>query len=472
MSSVKNSLHGLAFLLMMIISATLSGLSALLFERFEIWHNTYIPWLNQWLMHYGHMSNFQLSALHAITIVVVLFLILWLRDNFFKGTDGTGIPQIIVALRNQANHKPYSDVLTWRILIGKILLLFLAIAVGLTVGREGPSVQVGACFMFLLLAKTMKTSSAVNRGIILAGAAAGLAAAFNTPIAAFIFSIEECAKSFEKDNIILVNLIILIACLACIAFLTNYYFLHEQKGLIFFFNNISSTTPFLERFVKLMENFKLFYFLIPISIVSGLLGGCFSKFVCVGTLRISGYYRNHPNWTRIALGLFIVIIGFLSHGLSYGSGYPKTIQILTDAANPMLFPTFPWYYPITKALSCAGSLISGIPGGLFDPSFSASASLGQWIAYSLHITNMAQTKIIILITMTAYFSGVVQSPVTAFFIITEMTGTYNLAIPLGIASMIACYCSKFVCRQGIYEFLADNFSKSLSASNNITPSKL
>lgn len=462
MINVKKSLHGLTFLFLMILSATLSGLSALLFERFETWHNRYIPYLTNFLQQQGHLTPFDLSLIHGLFVIIILFIILWLRDNYFKGTDGTGIPQIIVALRNQATHQPYSDILTWRILVGKILLLFLAIAVGLTIGREGPSVQVGACFMFLLLAKTMKTSSQVNRGIILSGAAAGLAAAFNTPIAAFIFAIEECAKSFEKENIILINLVILIACLACIAFLTNYYFLHKQEGLNFFFAHITSSTPFYQRFLLLLKNFYLFKMLIPISIISGLLGGCFSKFVCSGTMGIGRYYQKHPNWTRIGLGLFIVIIGFCSYGLSYGSGYPKTIKILTDASLPLAYPTFPWYYPLTKALSCAGSLISGIPGGLFDPSFSASASLGQWFAYLLHITNAPQVKMIILITMTAYFSGVVQSPVTAFFIITEMTGTYNLAIPLGIASMIGCYFSKLICNQGIYEFLADNFSNLLT----------
>ena len=120
MMPVKNPLHALAFLSMMIVSAILSGLSALLFERFEIWHNIYIPLLNKFLMQYGHISNFQLTLLHALSVIIILFLILWLRDNYFKGTDGTGIPQIIAALKYQAAKKPYASILSWKILFGKI----------------------------------------------------------------------------------------------------------------------------------------------------------------------------------------------------------------------------------------------------------------------------------------------------------------------------------------------------------------
>ena len=119
---------------------------------------------------------------------------------------------------------------------------------------------------------------------------------------------------------------------------------------------------------------------------------------------------------------------------------------------------FPWYYPFTKAIANGIALISGVPGGLFDPSLSVGAGFGQLTANWLEINNATP---VIMAFMVAYFSGVVQSPITAFVIVIEMTGAHHMVLPLCITSMIACNCSKLVCKQGLYDALAKLFMDGL-----------
>ena len=101
-------------------------------------------------------------------------------------------------------------------------------------------------------------------------------------------------------------------------------------------------------------------------------------------------------------------------------------------------------------------LLTGIPGGLFDPSFSVGAGLGHLTAPWLAVTG-ATVQGIILLWVVAYFSGVVQSPMTAFIILIEMTGAIAFTVPLGVASIIAYETSRRLCPVALYEALAENF---------------
>ncbi|MDE0952798.1 MAG: chloride channel protein, partial [Halioglobus sp.] len=152
-----------------------------------------------------------------------MILICQLRDRFFRGTDGTGIPQAIAALKIEDG--PARDhVLSWRILVGKGLLLAIGLFAGMTIGREGPSVHAGACFMYLSNRWGNFQGWLVQRGLILAGGAAGIAAAFNTPIAGVVFALEEIGRSFEKKNAGTIVRTVLVACIVCMALFGDYLF--------------------------------------------------------------------------------------------------------------------------------------------------------------------------------------------------------------------------------------------------------
>ena len=119
---------------------------------------------------------------------------------------------------------------------------------------------------------------------------------------------------------------------------------------------------------------------------------------------------------------------------------------------------YPWHYAPLKAVSNFVCLISGIPGGLFDPSLSVGAGLGQTLtpAFLTFFPHLEPTSIVMLF-MVAYFTGVVQSPITCAVIMVEMTGARFMTIPLLATAIIAYECSHCVCPKAIYEALADIF---------------
>jgi len=140
-----------------------------------------------------------------------------------------------------------------------------------------------------------------------------------------------------------------------------------------------------------------------------------------------------------------------------GSGYPEARQILIEGKQ------FPLHYPLTKAAGSFLSLVSGIPGGLFDPSLSIGAALGQRLA---PFVPGVETEAVVLLFMVSYFGGVVQSPTTAAVILLEMTEARNMALPLFATSILGYEASHHVCRTSIYEALASIFLGDLEAQQS------
>ncbi len=365
-----------------------------------------------------------------------MWLAMTLRDRYFQGTQGTGIPQVMASLDVDADDPLRGHMLSWRIAVGKALLLMIGIYAGATIGREGPSVHVGACLIYLMAGWGHFPSWAVQRGLILAGGAAGIAAAFNAPVAGTVFAIEEIGRSFDKKNVGLIMLAVAVACTACWVYLGDYVFYGKL--------NPSLTSP------------AQWLVIVPIAAVAGFLGGCFSRAVVASTVWVNRTLRQHRVAIPVLLGLGLGGLGFFSDGASYGSGYEQALAILRSETE------MPWFYPLVKAGGNFISLISGIPGGLFDPSFSVGASMGQLAA---PIFPGVDARAISMIAMTAYFTGVVRSPITSVVILLEMTTARDMAMPLFMTAVIAYEASKLICKTSIYEALADIFLEDLRARN-------
>jgi len=367
--------------------------------------------------------------------VVGMWLAMTLRDRFFPGTQGTGIPQVMASLEVEADDPLRVRMLSWRIAVGKALLLMIGIYAGATIGREGPSVHVGACVIYLMAAWGHFPSWAVQRGLILAGGAAGIAAAFNAPIAGTVFAIEEIGRSFEKKNVGLIILGVAVACTACWVYLGDYVFYGKL--------NPSLSTP------------SQWLVIIPVAAIAGFLGGCFSRGVVAGTRWVNRTLRNHRVLVPLGLGAGLAGLGLASGGMSYGSGYDQAVEMLQHETE------MPFSYPFAKAAGNFISLISGIPGGLFDPSFSVGAAMGQLAA---PLFPGVDPRAVSMIAMTAYFTGVVRSPITAVVILLEMTTARDMAMPLFISAAIASESAKLISKTPIYEALAEIFLEDLKAT--------
>lgn len=347
--------------------------------------------------------------------------------RYFPNTQGSGIPQAIAARELEAT-SARAKLVGLRAALGKILLTLAGLCFGASIGREGPTVQVGASVMFLI----GRLSPRRQPGLILAGAAAGVAAAFNTPLAGIVFAIEEMSRSFDVRTSGLVIGAVILAGLTSLATMGNYTYFGTTSDML---------VPGLDWIA-----------VIVCGVAGGLLGGLFSRILIEVPEgmpgRIGARVRRHPIWFAVACGFLVAVCGWLSGGTTNGTGYAYARE-LVHSHHTLLFVFAP-----LKFLATTLSAISGLPGGIFSPSLSVGAGLGADLA---QFFPHAPLSAIVLIGMVAYFAGVVQAPITSFVIVSEMTDNHAMLLPLMAAALIATASSKLVCREGVYHALSHRF---------------
>lgn len=353
----------------------------------------------------------------------------WLTRRYFANSQGSGIPQTIAA-RKLPDPRDRAGLLSLRIAAGKLLLTVFGLLCGASIGREGPTVQIGASIMFSL----GRLSPRRQPGLVLAGAAAGIAAAFNTPLAGIVFGIEEMSQSFELRSSGLVLGAIIAAGITAIACTGNYTY----------FGFTTQTVSGLANWLA-----------IPVvGVAGGLLGGLFSL-ALVAVARNQAFpgidrLRARPMLFAAGCGLLVAVCGLLSDGATFGTGYEQASKLVHGGA------TSGWTFLPLKFAATLLSSISGIPGGIFSPSLSIGAGLGAVLANLLKGSN---ADVLVLLGMVAYLTGVVQAPLTSFVIVSEMTDNHAMIIPLMAAALVAQSTSRLICKQGVYHALAANFAK-------------
>jgi H+/Cl- antiporter ClcA len=351
----------------------------------------------------------------------------WLARRYFPGSGGSGIPQAIAA-RKLLNQSARAALVSLRIAVGKILLTLFGLLCGASVGREGPTVQVGASIMFAI----GRLSPRRQPGLILAGASAGVAAAFNTPLAGIVFGIEEMSRAFEVKSSGLLIVAIITAGLTSMALLGNYTY-------------FGTTTATLQGATGWLA--------VPVcGLAGGLLGGAFSRIlveVAGGLPGATGRaIRRHPVVFAMLCGLGTAFCGLASGDMVYGTSYGE-VRALVDDGTPLTQS-----FALLKFGATILAAISGIPGGIFAPSLAVGAGLGFNIATLFPDVSL---NAMVLLGMVAYFAGVVQAPITAFVIVTEMTNDHAMVIPLMMAAVIGSQVSRLLCAEGVYHALARNF---------------
>ena len=355
----------------------------------------------------------------------------FISRRWFRGAQGSGIPQVIAASEIVRHHpKGVDGLVSMRIVIGKIILLLLGLVCGAPIGREGPTVQIGASLMRI----TARAGGIVSNesALILAGGAAGVAAAFNTPLAGIIFAIEELGKSFEQRTSGTVILTVMLAGVASLGLLGDYTYFGRDTVAVSGWPDVAAVAI--------------------CGVVGGLLGGAFSRLTLFGAKRLcslgGGLISRHPIAFAATCGFVLAVLGVLTGGAAFGTGYGNAKALLAGV------PSMPFGYGLLRVASALLAGISGIPGGLFAPSLSAGAGVGadlHWLVPALPLATMA------LLGMVGYFSGVVQSPLTAFVIVMEMTNDHNMVLPLIATSLLAYSVSRLVCPRPLYHALAQAF---------------
>ncbi|MGI4859244.1 MAG: chloride channel protein, partial [Janthinobacterium lividum] len=365
-------------------------------------------------------------------------LSVWLTRRFFRGAEGSGIPQVIAMLHSDATLG--RTLLTLRIVVGKIGISFLAILGGFTIGREGPTVQVGAALMYQLRRFYKPAGAALERQLALAGAAAGLSAAFNTPLAGIVFAIEELTRSFEQRASGVVITAIIFAGIVALGVNGNYTYFGT---------------------IEVRPDFPgiLLVAVVVTAVVTGIAGGGFCWLIINSArwlpARVSALRAERPVLFAAACGLAIAAIGLVAGTHTFGSGYAEARGVLDGRESMSLA------YPFLKMASMVGSYLPGIPGGIFAPSLAIGAGFGNLLH---EIFGSLSIPMLIALGMVGYLAAVTQAPITAFVIVMEMINGHALVISLMATSLIAARVSRLFAPP-FYETLARRYVPASGGGN-------
>jgi len=348
--------------------------------------------------------------------------------RFFPAAGGSGIPQVIAA-RASSDTAHRLSLLGWPTMIAKIVMTALALMFGASVGREGPTVQVGASVMF---AVASVAGIGRHNGLVLAGSAAGIAAAFNAPIAGILFAIEELAKSFAGRINDIVIASVAIAGGVSWLILGDYAYFGEVSAKMI---NAADWTA------------------VPIcAALGGLMGGIFSLLLVTITQRpprVIAVLRTKPAIFAGICGLIVAALSVATAGYASGNGYRET------RAGLLFGEQLPFWYGPSKLVATMLSSASGIPGGLFSPSLAVGSGLGSMLT---PLVTFVDPRAFMLLMTVGYFAAVVQAPLTAVVIVMEMTSDRNMVIPLMATALLAAGVSRLISREPLYHALSHAYA--------------
>ncbi|MFK0733175.1 MAG: chloride channel protein [Gloeotrichia echinulata GP01] len=379
-------------------------------------------WLGTWRVH----STQILPAWIALPLVGVTFGFAagWLVERFAPEAAGSGIPQVKATLAN------VPITLSWRVAGVKLLSAILTLGSGITLGRQGPTVQVGAG-LAAGMSRWVPTSPDHRRQMIAAGAGAGLAAAFNAPIAGVLFIVEELLQ--DLSGLTLGTAIIASFIGGVISRLLGGGSLDLNLEL----------TRYSSQF-SLPE--------IPIFLLLGVLAGLLGALFHQGLLfSIKIYRRLHVSLPlRVALaGLFSgLIVAMLPENFRDNTGLRE--YVITGEANSSL-AAIAFVAQFILTLIAFGS---GAPGGLFAPSLILGSTLGYLVGVGeYHLLGHGSPTTYALAGMGGFFSAVSKVPITAIVIVFEMTTDFNLVLPLMMVSVTSYLIAEKVVPGSLYEKL-------------------
>ncbi|PZQ22097.1 MAG: chloride channel protein [Sphingopyxis macrogoltabida] len=350
-------------------------------------------------------------------------LIVWTAVRYFPESRGSGIPQIIAAGR-RPEESAKGPLVSLRTAFAKLGLTLATLAAGGSVGREGPTVQVSAAIM-VAVHRLLKVR--VTAGVFIAGGAAGVAAAFNTPLAGIAFAIEELAAAYEQRVAVMTMGAVMIAGLVSLSIAGDYVY----------FGAMRATLPIIDVLM-----------IAPIAgIGGGLAGGLFARIVLAASARTAGWARTaaaRPVLFATGCGFVVAAVGVATNGGTWGTGYDVTSYLVEGNRGKL------WFFP-AKFVAALASTLSGAPGGIFAPSLAVGAGFGNLLTPAFPDSPAGA---VVMMGMVAYFVGVVRAPLTAVIILIEATAARGVILPLFMTALIADWTSAQVCPTRLYHGLA------------------
>ena len=349
----------------------------------------------------------------------------YLLYRFFPGARGSGVPQTKAALFAGEGR------ITLRTVLGKFLCTSATLASGIPLGREGPSVQVGAG-IGSVLGRALGLSTEQVKKLIPVGAAAAIAAAFNTPLAAVLFSLEEIMGDLNAPMIGGVVLA------SATAWMVLRLLLGDHP--LFSVPTYHLVSP---------AEFAVYAVL---GVAGGVVSAAFTRLLLGMRARFLRFPRKTVWFQPVAGGLLVGAIGwFVPQVLGVGYGF------VGDALNGRMVFRLMVLLLVLKLIAVTTSYASGNAGGIFGPALFIGAMLGGTVGTVAHHLFPAYTALpgaYALVGMGAVFAGVVRAPMTSVLIIFEMTQDYAVIVPLMIANLVSLFVASLLQHEPIYEALA------------------
>ena len=404
-----------SFLLLAVFVGLFSGLAVVCFRLA-------IDWTRIWLLGPApEPHSWRLIITPALVGLVVALLVV----HVFPLVRGSGVNQTKAALYI------YNGYIPFRTAVGKFITAALAIGSGQSLGPEDPSLQIGAS-LASALGRRLELSRERLRLLAPLGAAAGLAAAFNAPISAVLFVIEEVIGRWSAG---ILGSVVLSAVSSVV--------------VVRWF--LGSEPLFRIPAVGLVRPTELLAYAV-LGIVGGLAAVAFAKAI--------GYFRPRlrawPRWTQYlqpaGAGLIIGLIGYLGAPQVMGAGYEYMDQAMHDQFTWKVLATL----AVLKIIATTLSFVSGAPGGMFAPTLFVGAMLGGAIGgleRSLYPGLTGSTATYCLVGMGVLFAAFLRVPMTSVFMVLEVSGNYSIIVPVIVANTLAYVVSRGLQRTPIFDVL-------------------
>lgn len=416
------------------IASLITGIFAVLYAKIFTWGEELMNYIFEW------------NPLMIFIIAPVGFVVSWwLIKEFAPYAKGSGIPQVMAAveLANPKENRKIRQLLSLKIIIFKVLSSVALVIGGGAVGREGPTIQIaGSVFRKVNEYLPDWWPKISKKNMIMTGAAAGLSAAFNTPLGGIVFAVEELAKTHINYFKTALFTAVIIAGLMAQTLAGSYLYLGYPKT-----SDVSLTIMF------------------PVMLVSGI-SGIFASQLSVLMLSISKWKKRLK--TDTANIIFLIISALIIASLAYFVNH----EILGSGKAIMERTLFTqdkhedWYVPIFRMIGPALSFTSGGAGGIFAPALSAGASIGSVISGWVHLSPN-ETNVVILAGMVAFLTGITRAPFTAAIIVLEMTDRHSLIFHLMLAGMVSSLISLMVSRKSLYDSLKISYLEEIRSNEEL-----
>lgn len=373
--------------------------------------------------------------LYKILLLIVLIILALISGFLLKRepmASGSGIPQVSAEITGRLNSSPL------RVLIYKITGGTIASLGGLSLGREGPSIQLGA-MSGKLVSRLLKRNNVDEKYLITAGASAGLSIAFGAPLAGVLFSIEEVHKNVTKK--------IIIGCFsaAVVANIIGQYIFSLKP--VFTFPTIDYVDP------------KIYPWVVVLGIILGIFGTFYNT-----TIKILFKLYEMLNLNiifRPQVAFLMSFIMFIFYPIVLGSGH-SLVEFLLEHKLSISFLLILYFI---KTLFSLISFTSGVAGGIFLPILIQGAVLGTLFS---NFFDSKYAGLFVILAMSGYLTAIVRSPITSIILLFEMTQKLNYFLPIALCCLFAYFTANILGTKPVYEYLLDR----ILVGNKLTDSEV